>query len=80
MESKVLKIVFLCENDKTLTLTLTDPKDEITAQEVNDFASDFVDSGIFAVGTGADVASVLELKEAYYLEVVKTAIESSQPE
>lgn len=80
MEEKILKIVFNCENDKTLTLTLTNPKDDIAEEDITDFADNFVDSGIFAVGTGSAVASVIGLKEAYYLETTKTPIESEEPE
>lgn len=81
MTTKVLKIVFKLESNNKMTLTLSNPKEDITAQEINAFADDFIDSGIFAGGIGGgDVSPVSELVEAYYLEVTRTAIESSEPE
>lgn len=80
MESKILKIIFLCEDDKQLTITLATPKDDITGEEITAFSDDFIDCGIFGVKDNSGFASVTELKEAYYLETTYTPIYGSEPE
>lgn len=69
-----LVIAFYCEDGSTKTLKMSNPKDDITQQDIISFADDFIDCGAFAFQSGEDLVLPEELKEAYYHKVIETMI------
>lgn len=66
--TKKLYIVFGLKNQRNMTISLDDPKEELTTEDVEPVAQSIVDTKFFAPG-GSVVTSV---KDAYIREVTTT--------
>lgn len=67
----VLKISFLLESGKTKTLTLADPKSNITSQEIKALAKNIIDNELLLFAGSAPT----ELKEYYIYQTNTIPIE-----
>lgn len=71
---KQLVIEFNLANEKVGKLTMDNPKDNITAQQITDFTDDFIDCGAFVFQHGDDFVTPVEVKQAYYHNVMIAVI------
>lgn len=67
-----LKMVFLLDNDKTITMTLPDPNTGITISDLESgFAGEIVNDNMILYGGAVTTG----LKEAYYYNTQRTIVE-----
>lgn len=66
-----LKIIFKMSDNKTLTFSLSNPRDNLTHEDIDTFAKKVVDEKAFVNSSGA---LPVALKEAYLLASGKMAI------
>lgn len=58
---KTLEMVFRNENGKSVTLSLLEPKDNLTLTEVNTVMQDIISKNIFSTASG-DLVQVVEAR------------------
>lgn len=58
---KTLEMVFRSEGGKTVTLSMAEPKDNLTAAEVNTVMQDVISKNIFSTKSG-DLVQVVEAR------------------
>lgn len=65
---KTLYLVWALDNDKKMTLTLKQPKDDLTLEDIQPIMQQAITDNVFLVGT----ARVVESVDAYIREVTTT--------
>lgn len=68
--AKTLHLVFGLDNGKNMTMTLAQPKDDLTSEDVAPVMQEAITDDVFRVGTSKVVSAV----DAYVREVTTTDI------
>lgn len=68
MENRKLELEFLNEGGKKFVISIDDPREDLTGQEVSQVMADIIDNNVF-------VSSMMDLVEAKEARLITTTIE-----